>query len=38
MIGHAGDDPERLRAAADYLEIVPQVAAQFIGAFLDIYG
>jgi hypothetical protein len=33
MIGHAGDDAGRLRAAAAYLEsIVPQVAAKFIEA------
>jgi hypothetical protein len=33
MIGHAGDDADRLRAAAAYLErIVPQVAAAFIRA------
>ena len=36
MIGHAGDNAGCLRAAADYLEVVPQVAAQFIGAFLDL--
>lgn len=35
MIGHAGDNPESLRRAADYLTIVPQVAAEFITAWLD---
>lgn len=33
LVGHAGDSPEILRAAADYL--VPQVAAEFIGAVME---
>ena len=32
MIGHAGDSAERLEAAAAYLKIVPQVAAEFVKA------
>jgi len=32
MIGHAGDDPERLLKAAVYLGISPEVAAEFIAA------
>jgi hypothetical protein len=33
MIGHAGDNPESLEAAAAYLRsCVPQVAAEFIRA------
>jgi hypothetical protein len=35
MIGHANDDPKRLIAAAIYLGIIPQVAAEFIGAYID---
>ena len=36
MIGHAGDDADRLEAAAAYLRaIVPQVAAEVIEAYLD---
>lgn len=32
VLGHAKDSPDRLRAAAAYLERVPQVAATFIRA------
>lgn len=37
MVGHAHDDPERLEKAARYLRpsIVPQVAAEFVKAFMD---
>lgn len=36
VLGHAGDSPERLRAAADYLErVVPQVAAEVIAAYME---
>jgi hypothetical protein len=36
MVGHAADDPARLEAAASYLRaIVPQVAAEFVQAFLE---
>jgi hypothetical protein len=35
MIGHAGDDQERLIRAAAYLGIVPQVAAAFVRAFME---
>lgn len=39
MIGHAGDRPEVLDAAAIYLRgqtIVPQVAAEVIGAWMEV--
>ena len=36
MIGHAGDDAERLEVAASYLRAtVPQVAAEFIKSFAE---
>jgi hypothetical protein len=35
MVGHAADDPVRLRAAAVYLESVPQVAQAFIEAVME---
>lgn len=38
MIGHAKDDPVRLRQAAKYLESVPQVAAEIIRAILMVDG
>jgi len=34
MVGHAHDDASRLRKAADYLEAVPQVAAEVIRAYM----
>lgn len=36
MVGHAHDDADRLRAAAEYLDrpIVPQVAAAFVRAYV----
>jgi hypothetical protein len=36
MVGHAADSPERLEAAAAYLRIVPQAAAEYIAAYLDL--
>jgi len=41
MVGHAHDDAERLEKAAAYLRentIVPQVAAEFVRAFIEIAG
>jgi len=38
MIGHSHDSPERLMAAARYLSIVPQVAAEFIKAYREVLG
>lgn len=35
MIGHAKDDPVRLRQAAKYLESVPQVAERIIAAMIE---
>ena len=35
MIGHAGDNPQRLINAALYLGIIPQVAAEFISAYME---
>lgn len=37
MIGHAGDSPANLLAAAAYLG-VPQAAAEVIAAFMEAYG
>jgi hypothetical protein len=35
MVGHAHDDAARLRKAAEYLEVVPQVAAEFVKAYME---